>query len=98
LVLGNLGLMLGNLSQRGFNPATRPTRNWALWLVGAAALGLLLLSLYQPWLAGLFRFGALSAPDLALAAALGLGSGLVVQGFKAWRQDAGQRPPPEPSR
>ncbi len=98
LVLGNLGLMLGNLTQRVFTLAALRTRNRALWLVCAAATALLLLTLYQPWLAGLFRFAALSASDLALAAALGLGSGLAVQGLKAWSKDASQKHPPEPSR
>ncbi|MEI8325672.1 MAG: cation-translocating P-type ATPase, partial [Betaproteobacteria bacterium] len=98
LVLGNLGLMFGNRTQRVDILGSLQTRNRALWLVCAAASALLLLTLYQPWLAGLFRFSALPAADLALAAALGLGSGLAVQGLKAWNTAAGQKPPPASSR
>jgi Ca2+-transporting ATPase len=98
LVLGNLGLMFGNRTRRASLLASVRTRNPVLWIVSAAALGFLLLALYQPWLAQLFRFSALPLSELALAVALGLVGGLAVQGLKAWSPQSGQKPPPAASR
>jgi hypothetical protein len=42
--------------------------------VTAATLGFLALSLYLPWLAGVFRFAPLSLAELAAAFGLALGS------------------------
>ena len=98
LVLGNLGLMFGNRTRRASLLASVRTRNPVLWIVSAAALGFLLLALYQPWLARLFHFSALPLQALALAAALGLLGGLAVQVLKAWSPQSGQKPPPAASR
>jgi Ca2+-transporting ATPase len=98
LVLGNLGLMFGNRTQRVAIFGSLQTRNRALWAVCGLALAFLSVALYQPWLATLFRFAALPISDLALAAALGFGAGLVVQGLKAWNSGAEQKLPPESSR
>ena len=98
LVLGNLGLMFGNRTQRVAILGSLQTRNRALWGVCGLALAFLALALYQPWLAQLFRFTALSAADLALAAALGFGAGLAVQLLKAGNTDAAQRRLPASSR
>ena len=98
LVLGNLGLIFGNRTQRVAILASLRTRNRALWGVCGLALAFLGTALYQPWLAQLFRFAVLPAADLALAAALGFGAGLAVQVLKLWSTDAVQMPPPVASR
>jgi Ca2+-transporting ATPase len=71
LVCTNLALIFSNRSQSGALWASLWVPNRTLWLVVAAALGLMLLALYVPWLAGLFKFDQL--PVLYLAAAVGLG-------------------------
>jgi Ca2+-transporting ATPase len=98
LVLGNLGLMFGNRTQRASLLAALRTRNPALWIVSAAASAFLLLAVYQPWLAALFRFEALPLSELVLAATLGLAGGLAVQGLKAWNSGVDQKLPPAASR
>ncbi len=98
LVLGNLGLMFGTRARRGALLSAVRARNPALWWVSAGALGFLLLALYLPALAGLFRFAPLPAPELAWAALLGWTSGLLVQGLRSIRPRAGQTPPPAASR
>jgi len=54
-----------------------------LWLVVAAALSLLGLVLYVPWLARLFQFQPLPTAWLAAAAGLGLASVLWFELLKA---------------
>jgi Ca2+-transporting ATPase len=98
LVLGNLGLMFGNRTQRASLLAALRTRNPALWIVSAAASAFLLLAGYQPWRAALFRFEALPLSELVLAATLGLAGGLAVQGLKAWNSGVDQKLPPAASR
>jgi Ca2+-transporting ATPase len=71
LVCTNLTLIFSNRSRTGTLWASLWVPNRTLWLVVAAALGLMLLALYVPWLAGLFKFDQL--PALYLAAAVGLG-------------------------
>ncbi len=93
LVLGNLGLMFGNRTQRVAIWGSLQSRNRALWGVCGLALTFLALALYQPWLAQLFRFAALAPADLALALALGFGAGLAAQVLKAWNSDAVQSHP-----
>jgi Ca2+-transporting ATPase len=76
IVLGNIGLILSNRSQSRSLFATLRTPNLAIWLVAGGAVTGLLLALYVPALAGLFKFRALSAQELAVsaaAAALGIG-------------------------
>jgi len=57
--------------------------NRTLWLVVAAALSLLGLVLYVPWLARLFLFQPLPMAWLAAAAGLGLASVLWFELLKA---------------
>jgi len=76
IVLGNIGLILSNRSQSRSLFATLRTPNLAIWLVAGGAVTGLVLALYVPSLAGLFKFRALSAQELAAsaaAAALGIG-------------------------
>lgn len=72
LVCTNLALIFSNRSRAGSLWASLWVPNRTLWLVVAAALGLMLLALYVPWLARLFVFEALPMAYLASAAGLGL--------------------------
>ena len=57
-------------------------RNRALWWVAGAALALLGLVVYQPYVAGLFYFSALPASYALAAAALGLSGVVWFEGIK----------------
>jgi len=74
LVCTNLALIFSNRSRAGSLWASLWVPNRTLWLVVGAALALLLLALYVPWLARLFVFDALPLPELLVAAACGLAS------------------------
>jgi len=79
IVASNLALILVNRARTGSLWHSLRVPNRTLWAVCAAALALMALAMYQPWLAGLFKFEWLPLPWLA--AALGLG-GLVVLVFE----------------
>ncbi|MDD3935510.1 cation-translocating P-type ATPase [Rhodoferax sp.] len=74
LVFTNLALIFSSRSRAGDFWASLRVPNRTLWLVVVAALGLLALALYVPWLARLFLFEPLPLAWLAGAAALGLAS------------------------
>lgn len=74
LVCTNLALIFSNRSRTGALWASLWVPNRTLWLVVAAALGLMLLALYLPWLARLFMFQPLPLAYLAAAAGLGMAS------------------------
>ncbi len=74
LVCTNMALIFSNRSRTGSFWASLWVPNRTLWLVVAAALGLLLVALYVPWLARLFMFEQLALPYLAAAVGLGLAS------------------------
>ncbi|MCM2341914.1 cation-translocating P-type ATPase [Rhodoferax sp.] len=74
LVFTNLALIFSNRSRAGAFWAGLRVPNRTLWLVVAAALSLLGLVLYVPWLARLFLFEPLPMAWLAGAAGLGLAS------------------------
>jgi Ca2+-transporting ATPase len=74
LVFTNLALIFSNRSRVGSLWASLWVPNRTLWWVVAAALSLLGLVLYVPWLAGLFLFEPLPLVWLAAAAGLGLTS------------------------
>jgi len=69
LVAGNLAMVLSNRSWSRGLWATIQEPNRAMAILFSAALGLLGLTLYVPFLARLFHFEALSAAEIALAAA-----------------------------
>ncbi len=71
LVCTNLALIFSNRSRVGSLWASLWVPNRTLWIVVGAALALMALALYLPWLARLFVFEPL--PLLYLGAALGLG-------------------------
>lgn len=83
LVFTNLALIFSNRSRAGSLWASLWVPNRTLWWVVAAALGLLGLVLYVPWLARLFLFDALPMDWLAGAAGLGLASVLWFESLKA---------------
>ena len=72
LVMGNLALIFSNRSRSGSLWASLRVPNRTLWLVTGVTLAILSLALYLPWLTKLFFFTPLTAPDLLLAAGLGL--------------------------
>jgi Ca2+-transporting ATPase len=88
LIAANLGQILSNRSHSRSALDTLRTPNPVLWMVAAAALGLLLLAIYQPWFATLFRFAPLSATQLLLALAIGMASVAGFELFK-WRRRSG---------
>jgi Ca2+-transporting ATPase len=67
LVLSNLALIFANRSSSLGVIASLRTPNRLVWIVAGAALGLLLLVLYVPWLAAIFRFQALTLAQFAAA-------------------------------
>jgi len=72
LVMGNLALIFSNRSTKTSLLASLRVANRALWMVASATTALLALTLYQPWVSGLFRFAPLLLVDLLKAVALGL--------------------------
>ena len=72
LVATNLALIFSNRSRAGSLWASLWVPNRTLWWVVGAAVSLLLLALYVPWLARLFVFEALPLPYLAAAVGFGL--------------------------
>ena len=85
LVMANLALIFSNRAPTGSLLASLRTPNRTLWLVSAATLGLLALSLYLPSLAKLFLFTPLRWSDLLLALTLGLLSVLWFEAIKLSR-------------
>jgi Ca2+-transporting ATPase len=83
LVFTNLALIFSNRSRAGAFWAGLWVPNRTLWAVVAAALSLLGLVLYVPWLARLFLFEPLPMAWLAAAAGLGLASVLWFELLKA---------------
>jgi Ca2+-transporting ATPase len=74
LVMGNLALIFSNRSSTASLWATLKVPNRALWIVAGLTTGLLALTLYQPWVSGLFMFAPLQPVDVLSAAAIGLSS------------------------
>ncbi len=85
LVLGNAALILSNRSQSRSIFATLRRPNRALWWIVGGALGGLGLALYVPPMQNIFKFEALSAPDLLciLAASAGLVWSELTKGFSS---------------
>jgi Ca2+-transporting ATPase len=74
LVMGNLALIFSNRSGTVSLWASLLVPNRALWAVAGFTTGLLALTLYQPWVSGLFLFAPLQAGDVLSAVAIGLSS------------------------
>jgi Ca2+-transporting ATPase len=77
LVFANLSLILVNRAAGAslFGSLRQPNR--ILWLVVTAALGLLALALYVPWLAAVFQFAVLAPALVAGAGVIGLAGALL---------------------
>jgi Ca2+-transporting ATPase len=88
LVMGNLALIFSNRSKASSLWQSLRVPNRALWLVAGITTGLLLLTLYQPWVAGLFLFAPLPGRDLLTAVLLGLSSVVWFEGIKFGRRKA----------
>ncbi|MHB8947445.1 MAG: cation-translocating P-type ATPase [Rhodoferax sp.] len=82
LVCTNLALIFSNRSRAGSLWASLWVPNRTLWIVVGAALALMSLALYLPWLARLFVFEPLPLPYLAAALGLGLASMLWFEAVK----------------
>ncbi len=94
LVATNVALIFSSRSRQGALLASLAVPNRTLWWVVGAALGLLLLALYLPWLTLLFAFAPLPWPWLAQALGLGLLSLLWFELFKTRGAGAVAAPAP----
>lgn len=93
LVVGNLALIFSNRTRSGSLLASLRVPNRTLWIVTGVTLGVLALVLYLPWLAQLFRFGALPWPEFLAAVALGLFSVFWFEAIKRSRRPSQRRLP-----
>jgi Ca2+-transporting ATPase len=74
MVIANLALIFSNRSRSRSLLESLRAPNATLWIVTGLTLGFLALSLYLPFLAGVFRFAALPLDEFAIAVGLGLAS------------------------
>jgi Ca2+-transporting ATPase len=88
LVLANLALIFSNRSRSRTLLEALRAPNATLWIVTAATLGFLALSLYLPFLAGVFRFAPLSLAEVAAAFGLALASVSGSQMLKRMRRSS----------
>jgi Ca2+-transporting ATPase len=84
IVFGNLALILTNRSRSQPMLATLARPNPTLWWVAIGAIAALVLAIYAPPLAAVFRFAPLRASDLALAVAAGVGGILWSEAWKIY--------------
>jgi P-type Ca2+ transporter type 2C len=82
LIFANVALILTNRSWTRSIIRTLRTPNRSVWLVVAAALGLLAVSLYAPAAARLFKMAAQHPIDILIAAVVGLSTILWFELFK----------------
>jgi Ca2+-transporting ATPase len=82
LVIGNLGLIFTNRSWTRSILATLRIPNKALWWVTGGALGFLALTIFVPFLQGLFSFGTTEIWKLGLCLVTGLISILISESLK----------------
>jgi Ca2+-transporting ATPase len=87
LVMGNLALIFSNRSSASLWVSLR-VPNRTLWLVAGATSVLLAITLYQPWVSGLFLFAPLGPVDVLSAVALGLSSVVWFEAIKFSRRKA----------
>lgn len=74
LIIANLALIFANRSRSRTIVESLRSPNSVLWAVTGATLALLVLALYQPFLANIFRFAPLSIAELASACGIGFSS------------------------
>ena len=92
LVMGNLALIFSNRSSTVSLWASLQVPNRALWMVAGLTTGLLALTLYQPWVSGLFLFAPLPILDVLSAAAIGLSSVVWFEAIKFFRRRTPSKP------
>jgi Ca2+-transporting ATPase len=85
LVMGNLALIFSNRSSSPLWVSLR-VPNRALWTVAGLTSALLAVTLYQPWVSGLFQFAPLQVRDVLIAAAIGLSSVVWFEAIKFARR------------
>lgn len=88
IVVGNIGLILSNRSQRSMLIATLRRPNAALWYVISGALVGLGLVLYVPALRDIFQLAPLNAIQLSTSAVVALGSIALLELYKALHRRA----------
>jgi Ca2+-transporting ATPase len=93
LVMGNLGLIFSNRSSTVSLWACLLVPNRALWIVAGLTTGLLALTLYQPWVSGLFLFAPLRVVDVLSATIIGLSSVVWFEAIKFARRRAPRAKP-----
>ncbi len=86
LVAANIAQIFANRSHTRSVLQGLRTPNRVAWIVAGAALGMLLISMYQPVLAGLFRFTPLAMPMLGIALGIGAASICWFEALKLLRQ------------
>ena len=86
LVFANLSLILVNRAAGASLVGSLRQPNRILWLVVAAALGLLALALYVPWLAAVFQFSVLAPALVAGAGVIGLAGALLPALLMRWHE------------
>ena len=82
IVAGNLAMILAYRSREHLIAQALRQANPALWFIVAATVAALLVALYMPQVAALFRFDAPSVGDLVAAAGAGVAA---VVAFDVWR-------------
>jgi Ca2+-transporting ATPase len=88
LIFANVALILTNRSWTRSIIRTLRTPNKSLWWVIAGALGLLAVTLYTPFASRLFKMAAQHPIDVLVSAAVGTGTILWFELFKALRPKA----------
>jgi Ca2+-transporting ATPase len=82
IVFGNLAMILAYRSREQRIAHALRQSTPALWIILAAAIAALCISLYVPSVSALFRFAAPSVADLAVAALAGV---VAVLAYDQWR-------------
>jgi len=90
IVFGNLALILANRSRSRPILGTLARPNRVLWWIATGAVAALVLVIYVPPLAGLFRFAPLRAGDFALAVAAGIAGIVWNEGWKLYAAARGR--------
>ncbi len=88
LVTGNLALIFSNRSSSVSLLASLRVPNRALWMVAGVTTALLALTLYQPWVSGLFQFAPLRPVDVLMAVGLGLSNMVWFEAIQWGRRSA----------
>ena len=94
LVAANIAQIFANRSHSRSLFQGLQAANRMVWIVAGVAIAMLLASIYQPLLAGLFRFLPLTAGALGTALGIGLASIVWFEALKLLRKGPNVRPAP----